>query len=539
VELTEYLAPLRRWWWLLIAGALCAVLPAYIALRQQPPLYRSSTTLMIGGAINNPNPSSNDIYLGEQLGNAYTVIAQGTKLRKETMANLGLDRLPDYSVQSVPNSPQLLKIGVTDTDPLRAQAVADQLARQLILQSPTGSNSEAQKRQEFVRAQLDDLEVKIKETQGEITAAQQALANMLSAREIADAQTQIGALQNKLATLQANYAGLLSNTSEGATNTLSVIEPANLPEVPTDANTGRTLLVVAALGFVLSAATAYLLSYLDDTVKNPSEVKKELGLTTLGAVPAVDAASNGNELAMLADTHSGAMEAYRVLRTNLQFAAVGHPLRSLLVTSPAPSEGKSVSTSNLAIALAQSGRRVVAVDADLHRPRLHKLFGLSNSEGLTSALLEESPVLDNLLQATSVPGLRVLTSGPLPPNPSELLESPRMRDLMASLAEQVDMVLLDSPPIVILADATVLSTLADGVLLVLDAGRTRRDVAKRSVETLQGVGAHIAGALLNRVPTRGIGYYYDYYHYYGRSYYGSKNGSGREASGGRSRKKKT
>ena len=323
---------------------------------------------MIGRTMSDPNPNYSDVYMMEQLANTYADLAQRAPVRKATMASLGLNWLPRYTVQLVPNT-QLLQITVTGADPGLAQAAADALAQALVAQSPTQGNSETQLRQGFVKAQLDELEAGIKDTQDEIAKMQTELAGMLSAREIADAQTQIAALRSKRADLQANYAALLSNTAQGAANTLTVVEPAELPTTPTGTSKTRTLLLVGAIGLILSAGTAYLLSYLDDTLKTPVDVKRTLGLTTLGAVPEVANSKDGQELVMLSGSHSAASEAYRVLRTNLQFAAVDHPLRTLLVTSPAPSEGKSLSTANLAVALAQAGQRVVVVDADLHRPQ--------------------------------------------------------------------------------------------------------------------------------------------------------------------------
>jgi capsular exopolysaccharide synthesis family protein len=203
-----------------------------------------------------------------------------------------------------------------------------------------------------------------------------------------------------------------------------------------------------------------------------------------------------------------------VLRTNLQFAAVGTPLRTLLVTSASPSEGKSLTAANLGVVLAQAGRSVILVDVDLHYPRLHRCFGLRNSVGVSTALLQEQPSLDGLLQSGPVPGfLRVLTAGPLPPNAAELLGSARMRDLLASLKTEADVVVLDSPPVGAFSDAAVVSTQTDGVLLVVDAGRTRRDVARRAVEALTRVNARMVGVLLNRMPKSRVGDYYYYYNY--------------------------
>ncbi|MCB9139527.1 MAG: CpsD/CapB family tyrosine-protein kinase [Caldilineaceae bacterium] len=222
---------------------------------------------------------------------------------------------------------------------------------------------------------------------------------------------------------------------------------------------------------------------------------------------------------MLERTHSPAAEAYRVLRTNLQYAAVVHKLDTLMITSPSPSEGKSTTAANLAVALGQSGRRVVLIDADMHRPRQHRLFQLVNNVGLTSALLGDLEQLDSFLQPTKVPTLRVLTTGPLPPNPAELLGSQRMHELLNRIKEQADIVIVDSPPATAVADTAVLSTQVDGVLMVLHAGRTSGEMAKRAKAALDQVGGRLIGAVLNRMPTRGSSYYYYYHYNYYRRYY--------------------
>lgn len=529
MELKEYIAPLRKWWWLIVAATLVATVSSFLATQQQPPIYQSRTTIMVGRAIENPNPSGNDLWLTQQLANTYADIAKRSPVKEATMAALGLTWLPEYTVRVVPNT-QLLEIAVVDTSPQRAQAVAAELANQLIRQAPTGGDSEAQQRQAFIAAQLNDLEAKIKETQAEIEKKQTDLANMFSARQIADTQTQIAGLQSKLTTLQANYAALLANTQKGALNTISVVERAALPTEPIGPNKAATILLAAAIGLILAGGAAYLLEYLDDTLKNPDDVQKALGLTTLGAVPQM-ATEPGHEIIALTGGQSAAAEAYRILRTNLQFAAVERPLRTLLITSPAPTEGKSLTAANLAVAMAQAGRRVIVADTDLHRPRQHRLFGLRNNIGVTTALLEARPALDGLLQETAVPGLRVLTSGPLPPNAAELLGSARMKELLADLTAGADIVLLDSPPATALADATILSTQCDGVLLVLDCGITRREVARRALEALRRVNARVVGALLNRMPLRGGGSYYYYYYYYYYGHYYSEDGRGNGAGG--------
>lgn len=192
-------------------------------------------------------------------------------------------------------------------------------------------------------------------------------------------------------------------------------------------------------------------------------------------------------------------EAYRTLRTNLEFASLEHPLRTLLVTSPGPEEGKSVVLANLAVVIAQTGKRVILVDGDLRHPRQHEIFGLSNAVGLSTVLRGEASASPPPLADGGVAGLSVLTSGPLPPNPAELLASRRMTDLIATLAGQADVVLFDAPPVVAVTDAAILAGQVDGVLLVINARQTRREHAQRAKDLLEKVHARLLGAVLNNV----------------------------------------
>ena len=532
MELKDYILPLRKWWWLILASTVIATLSAYVATRQQSPIYQARSTIIVGRAFAMANPSGDDFWLTQQLANTYADVAKREPVQEATKASLGLQVLPEYRLRVVPNT-QLIEIAVEDTSPQRVQAVANELATQLIRQSPVSPSGGTQQRQDFINQQLNDLEAKIKETQTEVTKKQSDLASLFSARQIADTQTQIAGLQTKLSSLQANYTALLANTQQGALNRISVIEPATLPTAPVGPNKMATILLAAITGALLAAGAAYLLEYLDDTLKNPEEVQKTLGLTTLGTVP-VAKFEKGDELVVMTRSPSPTSEAYRVLRTNLQFAAVDHPLTTLMVTSPAPSEGKSTTAANLAAALAQSGRRTILVDADLHRPRLHHVFALRNNTGVTTALIADSALhLDDLLQETSIPMLQLLTSGPIPPNPAELLGSTRMRQLLSHLLARADVVVLDSPPVMALSDAAILSTQVDGVLLVLDASRSRREVARRAVATLQRVHGRVIGVLLNRVPTRGAGY--DYQYGYSEYYAAGEVTAGSSGSGGNGR----
>jgi capsular exopolysaccharide synthesis family protein len=192
-------------------------------------------------------------------------------------------------------------------------------------------------------------------------------------------------------------------------------------------------------------------------------------------------------------------------------------------------EGKTTTAANLAVVMAQAGNRIVLVDGDLRRPSAHKLFGLSNGTGLTTALVEDPRALNGYLQETGIENLRVLTAGPIPPNPQELLGSQRMEELLRRLEEEADIVVLDTPPTLVVSDANVLAARASGVLMVVNAGKTRRAAVRQAVEGLRKVGANVLGCVLNMVSTRGArsSYYYSSYyysHYYGDSGQGTRRG---------------
>jgi capsular exopolysaccharide synthesis family protein len=206
-----------------------------------------------------------------------------------------------------------------------------------------------------------------------------------------------------------------------------------------------------------------------------------------------------DRLITVADPRSPVSEAYRTLRTNLDFSSLDKPIKTMLVTSAGPEEGKSTVLANLAVTTAQTGRKVILVDCDLRRPSLHDIFDLKNDRGLTTMVVNDAAMESPPLQDTDVQGLQLVSSGPLPPNPSELLGSRRMEEIIAALLERADVVLFDAPPVVAVTDAAVLSTKVDGVLLVINAGGTKRDYARAAKARLEKVNANLLGAVLNNV----------------------------------------
>jgi capsular polysaccharide biosynthesis protein len=283
---------LLRLWWLLIIAALVAGASTYFTVSRRAESYQAKTTLMIGQSIENPNPTSSDFYLAGQLASVYANIASRKPVRDATMAALQLDFLPMYTARGVPQT-QFIEVIVTDTNPLRAQAVANELANQLIVRSPTGELSVDQSRRDFINQQIDGLQSQIISTQNEIVRLQAILGDLNSASEIRNTEDEISTLQEKLSALQGTYTGLLSNSQQGATNTLIVVEPADVPTKPIGTSKKLIVLLAAGIGLLLAAGAAYLLDYLDDTLKTPDEIKRVLGLPVIGYIAETKGTDDG------------------------------------------------------------------------------------------------------------------------------------------------------------------------------------------------------------------------------------------------------
>ncbi len=517
MELRQYWSIVWKWLWLIVLSTGIAAVSSYLATARSPRIYQASTLLLIGQSIQNLNPNAQDIYTSQQLALTYVQIVKTEAVLQGAVDALGLKMSPDQlrgSVNaSIVQGTQLIDLRVVDTNPARAQAVANEIARQLILQGPASDKDEAGRR-EFVQKQVDDLQSKIQDAQKQIADQLSSIHVTASAREIADKQNQITALQVQMNQWQITYASLLNFLAPTSPNYISIVEPARLPTFPIAPNVMMSVLVAAAIGLTLAVGGAFLIEYIDDTLKSPDDVEQSLKLSSLGLIARIAGASPEEKVVTARHPRASHSEAYRVLRTNIQVANVDQPVKTLLVTSPNPVEGKSLTAANLAVVMAQAGLRTVLIDADLRRPSQHRLFGVTNDFGLTNGLLQQDLAADGYIHSTEVENLRLVTSGQIPPNPTELLGSKRMQRLIHALRDQADMIILDSPPCLPLADAAVLARQVDGVLLVVDAGSTRRDSATRAKEALERAGGKVLGVALNRVSARGSGYYHYYYYYY-------------------------
>lgn len=314
-------------------------------------------------------------------------------------------------------------------------------------------------------------------------------------------------------------------TSLDRANNVTVATPARTPRAPVGPQRMRNIIVALLLSVGIGIGLAFLLDFLDDSLKSSEDVESHIHLPTLALIPAprLERASllKGNKaaepaeptraLALISDARSSISEAYRHLRTSLLLSSAGQPPKSILFTSSQPSEGKTTTAVNTAVMLAQTGASVLLVDCDLRRPRLHFQFNLPNKRGVSNFLSGDTD-LDSMFQPYEAqPNLKVLVSGPVPPNPAELLGSDEMRRLMLQLGERFTHVVIDSPPAISFTDASILSTMVDGVVLVAHGGRSSRAVVRRAKQRLLDVGANIYGVVLNNVKADASDYYGGYY----------------------------
>lgn len=522
MELERLFVVLRKWWWFMLLAMLVAGISSFLAVREQPVNYQARTVLMVGNALNNPTPTGNDFSLPQQLAALYAPIAESSAVRERTKEVLGLNFLPGYVARAMTNSP-FIEIVVTDTNPDRAMAVANELANQLILQSPTAPNADDVKQAEFVTSQLADLQASIEETQDEILAKQNELQNVTSARDIATLEGEIEALRSKLRSTRAIYADYLVGAGSGAVNSITRFSSADTA-VRVGSSNMMTVLVVASIGFALAFGAAYLLEYLDDTIKKPDDIKWSSNLQSL---PGIGRYEMGNaeqsKLITLTDPRSPNAESYRALRTNIKAAVEDHLSGTLLITSARPGEGKSVTSANLAIAMAQQGHNVLLIDADLRRPMQHHLFDLHREPGLADLLHELNTndqikdiegLLKGVLQRTTERRLVLLSCGTVKQVAFELLSSEIMHKILEALTNRFDFVILDSPPVLAVSDAAGLSTQVDYVIIVGEAGRLRRKELREVESRLRKANANIIGVTLNRLKPQNTGFYYTYYREY-------------------------
>jgi len=375
------------------------------------------------------------------------------------------------------------------------------------------------------------------ETEYRVAKKQEAALNKALEEEkkkalaLSEKEIQYNVLKREVEINRALYESLLKRAKETnitedlPVSNVSIVDPARIPDVPFKPKKRLNILLAMVVGLTMGIGLAFFLEYLDDTIKTPEEVERYLKIPFLGYIGKVIIAKDNPyspDLVALKEPKSHIAEMLRNVRTNILFSTSNFPRKALLVTSSTQGEGKTFLTINLGISLAQMGKRVVVIDADLRKTRIHRTFGLKKHPGLTEVLTGNHG-LESVIQDTKVENLKIIPCGTIPPNPAELLSSEAMKDLIDRLKEQFDFVLFDSPPVMSVTDPTILANLADGVIIVIKGGETPRPPIQRTLQQLSKLDTKLLGVVLNGMDFKKGKYYYHYYYKYHYDYgYGEK-----------------
>ena len=508
LDLRDYLQVLRRRKGVVVVAVLACLAAALIVSYLQTPRYAASAKLLLrqrgtGTVFSQQNPQSN--VNAERSLQTEIEVVKAEPVREIVRQKIG--DAPSVQIRPVGQT-DVITIRAESTDPQRAAVVANAYANAYIEFRLKQAVDEFAAASEEIQTKITDLNRQL-DSLGSQLAAAPVCVNPTATPDACSQRTNIEQTVGARRTTLLSQLGLfqqrldqLQVDSELASGNVQIVTPASTPRTPFAPTPLRNGILGGVLGLMLGVGLAFLRDYLDDSVKGKEDLERAVpGLGVLGLIPVVPdwKAKEQSKVVSLSEPTSPAAEAYRILRTSVQFLGIDRDVRLIQVTSASAQEGKTTTLSNLAVAFASSGLRTVAVCCDLRRPRLHEFFGLDNAVGFTSVLLGNVALSKALQPVPNQERLLVLASGPLPPNPAELLSSGRTADLLRNLASQADIVLIDSPPVLPVTDSLVLSQRVDATVLVSSAHSTTRKAVHRAAEMLHQVNAPLVGAVLNGV----------------------------------------
>jgi capsular exopolysaccharide synthesis family protein len=508
-DLREYLAILRYRKWTILLITMLVVGSALFFSYRQTPIYESETRVLV-------RSSTPPVGVAPTIVNLETerALVDSAAVASLVQKQLDLPRSPEALLESlevsVETNTEILAIRYSDPDPLVAQQLARGFAQAYTTFRRRQAQEQFRSQERAIQEQIAGVEDEIADIQGEIDqTADPEEQNTLSAQR--------DSLLARLGVLQQDMENLRTLTASQGTGG-EVVQPANLPTSPASPDFIRNGLLALAVGLALGIGLAFLRERLDERLRGREDLEAQIGAPVLATVPRARVRRrrrNRDYVVTMADPKGGPAEAYRTLRTNIQFLARTGTLGVIGIVSPAAGEGKTTTAANLAVSIAHTGKRVVVVSCDLRKPRLHRCFGIPNDPGVTSVM--SGTKLMDAIQKPGMESLRVLASGPTPPNPAELIGSEAMERMLEALRMSADFVILDTPPLLAVSDGVSLASRCDGVLMVADARTTARGALVHAREQLEQVGAKVVGSVLNNFdPSRAR--YYSHYH---GSYYAS------------------
>jgi len=526
MELHDYLRVIRERKWIIIQAVIVFLAVAFFISYSQKPVYEATTIIDLKSRA----PSLFDIYMSSFWGDSERTmetqmrVIKQRRLAQSVASKLGLDLTPEEIQGKIVTSKieltSLMEIKIRDTDPKRAQEIANVLTEEYVIfrketniQEIGAARRAVYNKMQEVKEEIIDLGRKIADESGSISS---------------DIQTQWNMATGIYVTLGEKYEQLrIDETLTGSG--IDIIEKATFPGAPVEPDIQRNVLIALAGGLMFGFLASFGIEYLDNTIKNREDLERIIGLPILGQIPTDTFTGKEGGLVTIEYPKSAPSESFRTLRTNIRYLNYDKSLHNIIITSAGPQEGKTTTAANLAASIAQTGTQVILICGDLRKPALHKIFGIKKSPGLTN-VLSGTIDLDKVIQDSGIEGLKIITSGPIPPNPAEMLASSRMFELLESLRRRADIILIDTPPINLVTDAAVLSSFTDGVILVTRAGITTKDMLLAAKDSLSKVTTKVLGVVFNDADIRKYGYYkrkYYYYKYgnyygYGDGYYSSK-----------------
>lgn len=506
MELHRVITIALRRWWLLVALTVVGAVAGYVISRAQTPVYQATTTVLVGESIRSSSVDRVDIQISEALMQTYVEIARRQPVLQAVVTALNLEeswqQLANRVTVGLIDSTQLIEITVEARSPELAETIADELVHQLILLSPSGTESgENQLTGSFNREQIARLQERIVNGQQRLVEIDSALNNSISETELTALQQEKTTLEGLLIEWERNYTQLLTLTeSKGDPTQLTIVEPAHSNNRMIRPRIQLNTLLGAGVGMILALGLIFLLELLDDTFRSLKDFSQSEEVNVLGSIRRIRGKNLSDKLIAHLQPHSPITESYRIVRSRIRFKRGEGTARSIMVTSSMPDEGKSLTAANLAVVFAQANFKTIIVDANLRHPVLHEVFAVRNDSGLGDALSSPEIHVKEYLQDTSVNNLQILSSGTPLPDPSGQLGSERMEQIIRDLKESADIVIFDSPPALVFADAIVLSRRVHGVIMVIQAGKSKRSAINQTLLDLQNANADLLGSVFNLSP---------------------------------------
>ncbi len=514
VDLKHYFRVFRNKWWFLLLMTVIFAAIGFAYSQTAAPVYRASATLLIDSSAASNNEGLGDLRADEVRAYTYSQLIVQRSVIEETIETLNLSTgvgqlRSQITANPIPGT-QLIRITVERDNPQTAAVVANTLGETFIKQFAEIQSANYAQLRDDLNQQLEELDSLIQETNEDI----QDLRSSTDPDDIAE--------RNRLQNIQAQYRQSFATVFQSyeqvrlsefnSTTNVAISEEAIVPGAPVWPQTRLIMIVATVTGLILAAVIVLFQDYLDDSIKSAEFIQNHFDLPVIAQIGHFDAKQQ--PLVTYHHPRSPSAEAFRNMRMNLKYLAVDHNLKTILVTSANESEGKSTVAANLAIVLARGGQETILLDGDLRLPKVNRLFKLSNNRGFSEVFIDNNLSFEEVIQKSQIEGLSILTSGSPPPNPSELLDTKRAREIVSNLAEQTDIVVIDSPPLLAVTDAVALSQYVDGVILMVRVASTKAGMLKTAIERLRRVDANLLGILMIDIDGKAAAYD-DYYFSYG------------------------